>query len=439
MQVRLLIDSVDRTAALMQEAWEIEGNAFGALDSCSFVLNDPTNAITATRGKEIIIENWSDATQRYFGGVLTEVQGQAFGVGRRWRCKAIDWTFLLERALASQKYYGKSDSYIINNTAGTPKGVSVYSGSSGPCDTDLSDFDWTTHVTQGIANTQFMAFKRESIRDILDALADHAGFIWYVDQFKRLHYKEFGVEGHAFYMSDAPDETDSFHYAGMRVMYDLSKVVNRVTVEGGQRRELSQSRIYGQADGVDGVNTVFRGLDHWQAKEGQTRILVYRNTGTEGTPTWTVQTVELDRSDAPAANVYWTPGVWQLRWTTAPPNNATNSFKVEADRLIPILHIESDYASILDLGRVYGLSVRDATITSEEVAELRALAELRKRRAEAEQVVFRTTKDGIQHGRVLRLVNSAFGIDKSYLVKQVHTRLLGGTVAEYQVTLAVQP
>lgn len=438
MRVRLLIDGVDRTAALLKE-WEIEGNAFGALDNCSFTLNDPTNAITPSRGKVVIVENWNDATERFFGGVLTEVQGQAFGVGRRWNCKAIDWTFLLERALASEKYYGKSDAYIINNTSGTPKGVTVFSGSSGPCDTDLSDFDFSANVQTGIANTQFMAFKRESIRDILDALADQAGFIWYIDQFKKLHYKAFGTEGHAFYMSDAPDESTTFHYAGMRIMYDLSKVVNRITVEGGWRRELNQSRIYGQADGVDGVRKIWGGLDHWQAKEGQTRILVYRNTGTEGAPVWTAQTVELDSSAAPAADVYWTPGRWILRWTTAPPNNATNSFKVEADRLIPILHIESDWASILSLGRVYGLSVRDMTIVSEEVAELRALAELRKRRAEAEQVVFRTTKDGIKHGRSLRFVSAAFGIDKSYLVKRVNTRLLGGTVAEYQVTLAVQP
>ena len=90
MKVRLLIDSVDRSSALLESEWQIETNAFGALDNCSFVLDDPSNAISVVRGKEIVIEDFADSNVRFFGGVLTRATGYSYGVGRRWQCKALD-------------------------------------------------------------------------------------------------------------------------------------------------------------------------------------------------------------------------------------------------------------------------------------------------------------------------------------------------------------
>ena len=77
LKIRLLIDSVERQANLRDREWLIEQNAHGKLDHATFVIDDPTKAISLTRGKNVIIENFNDATDRKFGGVLTEVTSRS--------------------------------------------------------------------------------------------------------------------------------------------------------------------------------------------------------------------------------------------------------------------------------------------------------------------------------------------------------------------------
>ena len=60
LKIKLLIDSVERQANLLETEWSIERNAHGKLDHTTFTIDDPTNAITLTRGKTVVIEdfNW---------------------------------------------------------------------------------------------------------------------------------------------------------------------------------------------------------------------------------------------------------------------------------------------------------------------------------------------------------------------------------------------
>ena len=84
--------------------------------------------------------------------------------------------------------------------------------------------------------------------------------------------------------------------------------------------------------------------------------------------------------------------------------------------------------------------MKDVTLVSDEHVIARAQAELDKLSAEAERLTCRTTKDGIQAGRNLGIVNTILGIGSAgnpvdYLVEKVVTRLLGGQVAEYSLQL----
>ena len=86
--------------------------------------------------------------------------------------------------------------------------------------------------------------------------------------------------------------------------------------------------------------------------------------------------------------------------------------------------------------------MKDVTIVSDLHADLRARAELAKNGTEAERLACRTTKDGIQAGLTLGLVNTILGIGSTgnpvdYLVDKVLTRLKGGQVAEYELQLVV--
>lgn len=432
MRIRLKIDGTDLTSSLFED-WSIEDNAYGVLDNAQFTLDDPNNSIGVVEGKEVIIEDWSDNTVRYFGGVLTEVTRTTYGFGRRLACKALDWTFVLERALASETYRGKSDQYIIGENTASPKGIFEIS------DADLSDFDASTYVQEGIANTQFQQYKRENIRDIMDALAEAAGFVWWVDHFKQVHYQPLTYESHAFTLSDSPDDSTSFAAMALRHFRDISRLVNAVTVEGAYTRLLYDDLATGRdIYSADGVATKFV-LEPWAAKEDEDRILVYRNTNTNASPTWTQKTVgQAGRDSLSDYDTLWDPGARTLEWASAPPNFA-NSFKIEGDLLFRLIQKEVDQASVDTFGREYGYSVRDESLTSEKEVELRAQAELRKRSGAAERITLRTTKDGIDAGKLLSVVNTTLGIDDDYLVTKVVTRMLGGTTAEYEVQLQAVP
>ena len=176
LKIRLKIDGTDRQGNLLEQGWRIEHNAHGKLDHAVFTIDDPTNSITIARGVEVIIEDFSDSSDRKFGGVLTEVQDEDKGLGRVYHCKALDWTFLLDRALVNATFRGKSDQFIISDAT---DGIFAVS------ETDLSDFTVTTaRVEIGNGNTQFQQYKRGTIRDIMDRLREMtvaSRFVWYVD------------------------------------------------------------------------------------------------------------------------------------------------------------------------------------------------------------------------------------------------------------------
>lgn len=437
LRIRLLIDGVDRTANLLERQWSIEQNAFGTMDIADFTLRDPTLAIGLVEGKTVLIEKWSDATVRYFGGVLTEVVQQSDGVGRTLQCKALDWTFLLERALVTQKYVGKSDLYIISEAAASPKGIFAAS------DTDLSDFDAATYVQQGIPNTQFAQYQSASIRDILDTLAKQAVVVWWVDAFKRVHYQPYAASHLGFGLSDSPDESMTFRMFGARHRTDVSQVVNAVSVRGGKKRKTAQSQVYPS----DGNTKILSDLGEWREEDGQARIRVDRNTGSDGAPAWTAQAVGLmgDPNDEAALgatiDVLWSPGSRTLTWYAAPPNFATNSYRIRGDKLEPLFHKEPDEGSIAAFGREYGLFIKDETLTDEGQVEFRALAELRKYKAKGEAITCRTLKDGIEVGSLISFRNAALGVSTAtdYFVQKVVTKLLGAQVASYDLTLTGVP
>ena len=438
LKVRLKIDGVDRQANLPETEWVIENNAHGKLDHATFTIDDPTNVISLSRGVDVIIEAFADPTDRKFGGLLTEVTASTHGLGRRFACKALDWTFLLDRALVNATYRGKSDQFIISDATAGIFAVS---------ETDPSDFTvTTTRVLEGIGNTQFLQFKRSTLRDVLDTLRDMTGnFVWYMASDKILVYEPIGTTGHSFHLSDSPDDSTSFAYMDIKRSISITKLVNQVTVEGSFLRELF-------AD-IASADTVYKGdaatVKHllgylWQASTGNTRIRVYQNDGADAAPPWSSETEETvglagGADTLVSHNTLWDPAARTLEWATAPPNK-TNSFRIEGDRLRALIATAKDDASIAALGRIYGHSVKDVTLVSDLHVELRATGELDKLSSEAERMACRTTKDGIQAGLNIGFVNTILGIGSTgnpvdYLVEKVVTRLLGGQVAEYSLQL----
>ena len=235
-----------------------------------------------------------------------------------------------------------------------------------------------------------------------------------------------------------------FPYFDLLQVQSITQVVNQVTVEGSFLRELNADMAIADTDYTgDGGQVKFAIGDLWVAATGNDTLKVFINDGADSDPTWgaeTEKTVGLAGGDTLVSHdTLWDPAGRTLEWATAPPDK-THSFRIVGDRLRALIHTEPLESSITDLGRIYGYSVKDVTLLSEEHVIFRAKAELDKRGAEAERLTCMTLKDGIDPGKTLGVINTILGIGstgvpKYYLVDKVLTRLLGGQMAQYDLQL----
>ena len=437
MNVNLLIDGSTYGSSLLEHSWDVQLNLGSALDQMVFALDDPANAISLDSGKEVLFGSADDTAVYYFGGVLMEVATQTAALGRRHMCKALDWTFVLSRAVVSEVYRGRSDASIINSTSASPKGI-FHTGH-----TDLSDFNSTSFVTQGIPDTKFLRFQSEPIANALDALAELAGFVWWVDPDRRLHYGEFDASASTFSLSDAPDDLTSFPFFGARRVQNFAQNSNEVELIGGKERtELADiplavgERIFAS----DGVTNPTNAEYDWVASSTQEVVAIYRNIGDDVTPNWEAATVGLfGRDSSDDFQVLWYPPLHTITWSTAAPPNLTNSFRVDGDRLTRVhFRMQDENAVAAAGGRVYTHVIKDASVVSQDQAENRVVAELQKRAGFLEKVTLRCNHDGmaLALGQKIPVTSSVLGVSgTSYIAEKIVMRPLGVTLIEYDVAL----
>ena len=108
LKIKLIIDSVERQANLLETEWLIERNAHGKLDHATFVIDDPTNTISLSRGKEVLIEAFSF----YMAMDVTAVD--------QWEIETIDATttrLVMRGGLDCTTAVGQADSKLGDRNA----------------------------------------------------------------------------------------------------------------------------------------------------------------------------------------------------------------------------------------------------------------------------------------------------------------------------------
>ena len=436
-QIRLLIDSVDRSGILLEPPdgdWEIEQNSFGEIDTASFTLDDKTNTLSLNSGKQVIIEKFSDSGTRYFGGVLTEVVEVAHGIGRRFNCKALGWTFDLQRAVVNFIYIGKSDQFIITDPT---TGIFGANGAGKAVEKDLSAYTATTAtVEEGNSNTNKVVLQGTTIRELMDMFSGWAGYVWGVTPLQVIYFRPYTTLTNAETLSDNPDAVTSFPYYGLRRFRNFSEIVNRVYIYGARASKENQIRQYSNESSI---KTDFIVPDEWRASDSQAdhKIVVEKNTGSDASPAWAVQTVGLPQ-EVGTFDVIWHELGRQFLFTTAPLVRE-KAFRVSGDIFEPLSWDEPDQPSI-DANGEYAVTIKDSTLRDEDVVELRAHAELRKRSAAGERITLMTTRDGFEVGKLITLTHTILGINAvSYLCNEIVMRPLGGSESEYELTLQRVP
>jgi len=236
MAITLTIDSTDRTSLLRAETLRIPQAANEFVATCSFVLTDQSGSVTITEKDDVSV---TDNGTTLFAGLVARVQLQPLNDSvRRIIVQCQDYNILVEEAVidSEESYSSQSDSAIIADL------FSKY----------RSDIDATTYVST--LKTLTMSFENMTLRQALKEICKRSGGRWYVDEQKRLHYFSSESNTASWYLSDNPDNANSFGYQKIEKRSDAATLVNRVFVVGkgvsGWREDTTSIATYGTRPAV---------------------------------------------------------------------------------------------------------------------------------------------------------------------------------------------
>jgi hypothetical protein len=432
MQIRLLINNVDYTNYLLEKEWSIEETDGEAIDILEVELQDQDNIINIAAGLDIIVQKYSDAGTRYFGGIISNVDYRRDGgLGRLIKIQAQDWKVLLSRTEFSKDFFSKTDIQIIADSF----------AATDPAMTEIT----TSGLTSYRDNIPRLTFKSSSLRDMLTQLAQMCGTIWDVTPFKALVWKLPGVSESSADISNDITEVDA------------GAILTRAATRKLTLGEANQIVFRGMSVFSDDVTDTYSGngtkttfnlkIDnlvsgntyHHIIKEpsGSVRVKIDRNTGSDGVPTWTPQTVGIEGVDDIAnVNVLFNPMTQQVIWASAPPNFANNSWRVIGKYVTKLVGTARDEEAIaLANGRIFTKVFEDNSINEINTAEDLAVAYL-DQYGFTDQINCKINTEGLSVGDVVRITNSRFGLVKAiYVIRSMQTRLIGGTLAEFELTL----
>ncbi len=398
--------------------------------TCTF--EDPNDVVNITEGHDVIVEDFADSGDRWFGGVVVSVTEETVGVGKNLTIQCNDWKLILERTTFSKDFdAGFSDEAVIDeifNEAGL---------------TEIT----TTQVVEVSPNIGEMTFRGTTLRSAIQTIATIAGAVWWVDPDKNLRYEAPATSTAAKDFSTSPNLSTTFPFYAVsrdRIMPNF----NAVEVRGSRTLSDDVTDVYSG----DGSRTFFKvaqdgivdGNDYHfittppvaQGRDG--RVIIEKNTGTDGSPTWTAQTVGLEGFDAPGTvDVLVNLLAQHIIWDSAPPNFANNSWRITGRYNSFSYASAEDDDLVTSMGRTFRHTINNPEIRTSEEALEAALAFLDEQ-GMRERVTFNTDEeDAVEVGDTVEITHSIFGLSAvSFEVENVRMKQLTEDARTYRVTAA---
>ncbi len=400
MDIKITVGGTDITSSVLLPSLLISEQHGQRINTADLIIQDIATGVTTWEMVEIIISN-AAATTRYFAGYIASLTTTIEGITKMRHLHCQDYTLLLEMALVRFPYSSQTDKAIIQNafTISTPPLTEI----------DTASIGGTTTIDKFTANSI-------SLRRLLDMLAELTGMEWYVDYSKVLHYftpaSDVATDG----FSTTPDSVTLWPMEEFTYDRDGQGIVNRVLVEGGKVESEDKTDTFP----ANGTDTKFKMPEQFiRAPDGETKILVYRNTGTDGAPVWTAKTVGIANVEAVASfDVMFNPLDSTLEWAVAPSNLVT-AYKVTRRFLYTIQQSVPEASSYTTYGRWFDKLYVDHNIRSIQEAENRGRMILNEQ-AYAKQILrFGHLVDGFHTGQQVRVVHGILSLDAYYTVAKI--------------------
>lgn len=410
--VQLIIDNVDRTEHLVPGTLSIE-DAIGERSTCAFALVDETGELSAIIKPGETVEIWADGV-KVFGGSIDKPRSSRTPAGSlRWTIDCVDWHQIPDRRIVAETYENQTADAIVRDI------VDKYLAAEG-----------ITYTAESIQEGPLVVecvFNYVPATTCLDTLAERAGYSWWIDPHKVLHFV-----ARATYL--APWHLDE------------NAPISDLQVEDNRHGYRNRQYVKAGKDVTDPQTEVFRG-------DGASR------TWTVGFPIAKVPAVKVNgvpksvgiKGIEEGKDFYWNKGDPIITQDSeAPVLTPTDVLEVTYQGLFDIVVLTDDYAAIeerraVEGGTGYYEAVDDEPyLSSREAAIQSANAKLRKHAHLPKVITFSTWEPGLRPGQIIlanrpgdRLNNEDFLIDQvtfsevgsdfyQYHIRAVSGESLGG-------------
>ena len=385
--------------------------SLGSRTTATFsTVDHPPFADVVEIGQVVEIRDETDAL--IFAGTIDNVD-ETVGFGEPVRFKRItcvDFNQIADRHLVAYVYKPDEDNPVIYAGDVIRDIVArffVFGGVSEGID--------TTYVEDGPEIEKFV-FNYVPASQAFDDIAELAGYIWYIDYEKRLHFTPKDRNAAPFGLTETSQNWRNLKVSESRELYRNRQIVRAGTALTDERTDTviaveADQKLFelsypvGTASAVT-VNGVPKTLGVSGLHEGR--------------------------------DYYWSYGSNVLTAEVAPGTGAAVALTYRG--MFPILVDERLDAEILARRAleggtgVYEAIADDPAINVQNVAVTKALAYLRKHGVIPQVIRFETDSPGLRPGQLLPVDIPAAGLDDNYLVESVGMRDVQGAVNRYTVT-----
>ena len=400
MAYSIVINSIDRTADVLNDSLVIEDIINDQTNKCSLALIDRSGSGVPATDDEIIITD-ADGTVIFGGYILSTIKSKYFTGKLVTSVKCVDYTRILDRNLVHKTFEDMTDKEIIENI------INTYCPGFGIT---------TTNVIAG-ATIEKINFNYLQISQVFRKLAELTNKNWYIDYEKDIHFFPLTTTGTPFNISSTNDE-----YSKLKISNNSSQLKNRVYVRGGTKlSDFTDYIIYG-----DSELTKFVLPD----KPHNVTIYVYRGTG------YFEETVGIKNVDTEGFDWYLN---FQEKYIEQDEGesvlSATDILKINYKYDIPILVAVEDTDSIAENG-VQEYPIFDKSISTTELARDRATAELTDYANDIIEGSFETMTSGFVSGQYININLSEYDVNDNYLIQSIKSISIGGGYFRYSIKLA---
>lgn len=420
--IKVFIEGIDETDVTVLTSLSVTDQISSKINTASFtIFAKDTSDFKPSAGQDVIA--YDIYGNKIFGGLITNVEERRSGITAgttsellSYSCSCQDFTKLLQKKLVVETYENVTCAAVISDI------VSRYFPIEGLT---------VNHVSTGPTLTQ-ISFNYKAGDKCIDDIAAAAGFDWYVDYDRDIHFFDPTLVPSSQTFTD-----DTTNWTDLIIKPDRSQLRNRVYVRGG----IYSSDMYLQEIESDGTALVFLlAYTPYATNDGVVgdfSVVISGNTRSVG-----IKDVdEVDDFDFMLNRKEKALSMGNSAWAIAnSPLTSGTIIEVTYSYQIPVLTVQEDSASIAALAVLeggdgaYEYMIIDKNITSVEAARDRAMAELEDYANPITQGSLNSYETfGIKSGQVITINSTRRGISADYLLTTVRLQVITPTIIKYNL------